>query len=57
MYICDNKDCKHIFRPEEMEYEPIPDNIKYIQGIDMDKGIPKCPHCGKYSFLGFELYL
>jgi len=57
MYICNNENCKHIFRPEEMEYEPIPDNITWIEGIDMEKGIPKCPHCGCLSFFGFEIHI
>lgn len=47
-------ECKHIFQGNIMECETLPDNMM-IAGLAPNVKIPKCPHCGKLAFFGFEV--
>ena len=50
------KDCKKIFNSTELQLEPMPKNMSIsTPGVDVENGIPKCPHCGYLAFFGFEV--
>ena len=53
-YECE--DCKKIFNSSELQLEPMLDNMEICTpGVNIEKGIPKCPHCGRLAFFGFKV--
>lgn len=54
-YECSNG-CLGTFQTNQLQFEEIPDNMEIsTPGIDVEKGIPKCPHCGHLAFFGFKI--
>jgi DNA-directed RNA polymerase subunit RPC12/RpoP len=49
-------ECKKIFQSNELQLEKMLDNMHIsTPGVDVENGIPKCPHCGHLAFFGFEV--
>lgn len=48
--------CKNLFNSTELQLEKMPENMHIsTPGVDVEDGIPKCPHCGYLAFFGFKV--
>ncbi len=52
---CKCSSCKKTFKRDQVKLENMPDNMHIATpGVNVDSGIPKCPHCGYLAFFGFD---